>query len=65
MEHPHYSPDLAPSNFWFIPKTKSALKGQRFHDTEVSKKQKSDEGTQSYATTGIPKIFPTVTVSLS
>jgi len=46
MERPHYSPDLAPSNFWFIPKTKSALKGQRFHDTEgIQKKKKKNMST--------------------
>jgi len=34
MEHSLYSLDLAPNNFWLFPKIKSALKGQRFQDTE-------------------------------
>jgi len=32
MDHPPYSPDLAPCDFWLFPKLKSALKGQRFAD---------------------------------
>jgi hypothetical protein len=27
MEHPSYSPDLAPNYFWLFPKMKSVLKG--------------------------------------
>jgi len=38
MEHPLYSPDLAPNDFWLFPKIKSALKGRRFWDTEEIKK---------------------------
>jgi len=33
MDHPPYSPDLAPCDFWFFPKLKkNALKGQSFAD---------------------------------
>jgi len=32
MDHPPYSPDLAPCDFWSFPKLKNALKGQRFAD---------------------------------
>jgi len=32
MDHPTYSPDLAPCNFGLLPKLKNALKGQRFAD---------------------------------
>jgi histone-lysine N-methyltransferase SETMAR len=32
MDHPPYSPDLAPRDFWLFPKLKNALKGQRFAD---------------------------------
>jgi histone-lysine N-methyltransferase SETMAR len=32
MDHPPYSPDLAPCDFWLFPKLKNALKGQRFSD---------------------------------
>jgi len=27
VEHPSYSPDLTPNDFWLFPKIKSALKG--------------------------------------
>jgi histone-lysine N-methyltransferase SETMAR len=30
MDHPPYSPDLAPCDFWLFPKLKTALKGQIF-----------------------------------
>jgi hypothetical protein len=32
MDHPHYSPDLGPWDFWLFPKLKNALKRQRFAD---------------------------------
>jgi len=32
MDHPPYSPDLAPCDFWLYPKLKNAPKGQRFAD---------------------------------
>jgi transposase len=32
MDHPPFSPDLAPSDFWLFPKLKNALKRQRFAD---------------------------------
>jgi histone-lysine N-methyltransferase SETMAR len=32
MDHPPYSPDLAPGGLWLFPKFKNALKGQRFAD---------------------------------
>ena len=32
MDHPPYSPDLAPCDFWLFPKLKNALKEQRFAD---------------------------------
>ena len=28
--HPPYSPDLAPCDFWLLPKVKSTVKGKRF-----------------------------------
>jgi hypothetical protein len=34
MEHPSCSPDLAPNDFQLFPRIKSALKGQRFQNTE-------------------------------
>jgi hypothetical protein len=32
MDHPPFSPDLAPCDFWLFPKLKYALKGQRSAD---------------------------------
>jgi hypothetical protein len=32
LEHPPYSSDLAPCNFWLFLKLKNPLKGQRFAD---------------------------------
>jgi histone-lysine N-methyltransferase SETMAR len=32
LDHPPYSPDLAPWYFWLFPKLKTALKGHRFSD---------------------------------
>jgi transposase len=32
MDHPPYSPDLAPCDFWQKKKKKNTLKGQRFAD---------------------------------
>jgi hypothetical protein len=34
MEHPRYSPDLAPNDFCPLPVIKSGLKGKIFQDTE-------------------------------
>jgi hypothetical protein len=40
MEHPTYSPALVPNDFLLFPKRKKkvCLKGQRFQDTETSKR---------------------------
>jgi hypothetical protein len=35
VPHPPYSPDLAPCNFFLIPKMKIKLKGRRFDTVEV------------------------------
>jgi hypothetical protein len=34
MDHPPYSPDLAPADVWLFPELKSVLKGKRFSDVE-------------------------------
>jgi hypothetical protein len=59
MEHPSFSPDLDPNDFWLFPEIKSALKGQRFQDIEEMQKE-----CKSYSTTGVPKMFQTVAASL-
>jgi len=36
LEHPHYSPDLAPADLYMFPGLKSALKVRRInHDTDI------------------------------
>jgi hypothetical protein len=32
IQHPPYSPDLAPANFFLFPKVKLTVKGERFSD---------------------------------
>ena len=39
MDHPPYSPDLAPCDFWLFPKLKNALEGQRFADLSDIKRE--------------------------
>jgi len=34
LEHPAYSPDLSPSDFFLFPKTKEILKGRHFDDID-------------------------------
>jgi hypothetical protein len=36
MDHPPYSPELAPCDFWLFPKLKNAMKGQRIVDLSDS-----------------------------
>jgi hypothetical protein len=64
MEHSPCSPGLAPNDFWLFPEIKYALKGRRFQDIGDIQKRKSDDSTESYSTTGDPKMLPTVTASL-
>jgi hypothetical protein len=47
-----------------FPKIKSALKGRRFQDIEDILRKHND-GRASYCTTGVPKMFRTVTASLA
>jgi hypothetical protein len=61
MEHLPHSPDLDLNGFWLFP-IKYVLKGQRFQDNDDIKK--SDDSTESYSTTGVPKMFPTMAASL-
>ena len=52
--HPPYSPDLAPCDFWLLPKVKMAMKGKRFEsiqDIELATRaqQKTRKGTSRTA----------------
>ncbi|KAL1454506.1 hypothetical protein WDU94_010745 [Cyamophila willieti] len=42
LEHPPYSPDLAPCDFYLFPKIKSALKGTRFESVDAVKKKAAE-----------------------
>jgi hypothetical protein len=35
LEHPVYSPDLAPSDFFLFPKVNEILKGRNFDDIDI------------------------------
>jgi len=39
LEHPAYSPDLAPSDFFLFPKIKEILKGRHFDDIRSNRRQ--------------------------
>jgi transposase len=43
MEHPPYSPDLVPANFYLFFRLKSALKGRRFCDATHIIKNATEE----------------------
>ena len=43
LNHPPYSPDLAPCDFFLFPKLKEAIKGVRFPDVEAIKKAVTTE----------------------
>lgn len=42
LDHPPYSPDLAPCDFFLFPKVKSALKGTRFESVEAVKEKATE-----------------------
>lgn len=49
INHPPYSPDLAPADFMLFPKLKGILKGRKFHDVQDIQKNVTSE------LKGIPK----------
>jgi transposase len=54
LEHPHYSPDLAPSDFFLFPKVKEVLKRRHFDDIDDIRSNTSSEG---HSTKPVPKLF--------
>jgi hypothetical protein len=40
--HPPYSPDLAPCDFFLVPRMKKVLIGKRFADVEEAKKKTTE-----------------------
>jgi hypothetical protein len=56
MEHPPYSPDLAPSDFFFLfPKIKEILKGRHFEDIDDIRSKY--DGSSESSTKRVPKLF--------
>ncbi len=43
IPHPPYSPDLAPSDFWFFPRVKHDLRGRRFQNLDLLKEAVNDQ----------------------
>ena len=43
LDHPPYSPGLAPCDFFLFPKLKEVIKGVRFPDMEATKKAVTTE----------------------
>ncbi len=43
LSHPAYSPDLAPNNFWYYPRLKKHLKGQRFPSLDALEEAVEDQ----------------------
>ena len=50
LEHPPYSPDLAPCDFYLFPKIKSVLKGTHFVSVENVKAKNGGDPQQPYRT---------------
>jgi hypothetical protein len=53
LDHPPYPPDLAPANFWLLPKLRRLLKGKHFSDVKdlklyVEKKMLTDIPVQDF-----------------
>jgi hypothetical protein len=52
LDHPSYSPDLAPYDFWLFPKLKTALKGNRFSDIVTCNDHPAEHSRR-----GVPEVF--------
>jgi len=56
LEHPAYSPDLAPSDFFLFPKIEEILKGRHFDDTDDISSN-TTAGLKAIPNKPIPKLF--------
>jgi hypothetical protein len=62
LEHPPYSPDLAPGDFYLFPPLKSALKGRRLYGvTDIIKNAK--EELKRFHTVASRNVFNTATIA--
>lgn len=59
LDHPPYSPDLAPCDFYLFPKVKSALKGTRFESVEAVK-EKAARVLKELTEEDFPALFQTM-----
>jgi histone-lysine N-methyltransferase SETMAR len=50
LEHPPYSPDLAPNDLFLFPKIKEIFKGRHFVDID-------DISSEGHCTQPVPKLF--------
>jgi hypothetical protein len=57
LEHPPYSPDLAPSDFFLFPKLKEILKRRHFDDIDDIRSNKYDSRSEGHFTKPVPKLF--------
>jgi len=56
LEHPAYSPDLAPSDFFLFLKIKEILKGRHFYDTDDIRSNTTAES-EGHSTKPVQKLF--------
>jgi hypothetical protein len=61
INHPPYSPDLAPNDFWLFPTLKTGLKGTRFATMEDIE---CDDRTPRDSKRSLPPVLPTMAGSV-
>jgi hypothetical protein len=57
LEHPAYSPDLAPIDFFLFPKINEILKGRHFDDIHGIRSNKYIGSSECHSTKLVPKLF--------
>jgi hypothetical protein len=55
LEHPSYSPDLAPCDFWAFPTMKRELRGKKFRSDQRSAARYREVGGALYEAHGLSK----------
>jgi len=56
LEHPAYSPDLAPSDFFLLPKIKETLKGRHFDEIDDIRSN-TKAALKAFIKKPVPKLF--------
>jgi len=57
LEHPAYTPDLAPSDFFLFPKIKEILKGRHFDDIDGIRSNTYNGSSEGHPTKPVPNLF--------